>query len=214
MQETAIDPTISTEASEPTFPDWQKTIRRGQTYCQKLIEEEKRHWLDQQMVEEGMLGLQLTEALSYFNISVPPPLENRVVLDRIVFSVKPRGEKNELLNRSGDALHFDLDVAYQLDGDYERERERLDEYGMYTAIAIRHRLNDDDWQQEHGQLADAIDKVTQAAQRFMAKVDGWKTQPSIPPLPSLCQQLETLLREIVRDELMQQDTRRDFGYDL
>jgi hypothetical protein len=211
MTDQTIDPTI-TETCVDQYPAWQKTIRQGQAYCQQLIDDEKKRWLEAEAVEEAMLGLQLTEALSYFNISVDPLLENRMVLDRIAFSIVPRGEKKELLNRSADALHFDLTVAYQLEEDYERERVRLEEYSLcYTAIAIRHRLDDDDWQQEHSQLADAIDKVTQAAQRFMAQVDGWKAQPVISPLPTLSQQLESLLREIVRDELMKQ---HDYGYEV
>lgn len=214
------DPTI-TEASAPQYPDWQATIRRGQATVAAMLEQERETLLSRLAAEDAQRGKLLAEALSLFNIHVSTPSANQVVLDGIAFSVRTAGNYDRstpptLINqdRFSDewAYSFDLEVSYALQGKYATAQVDYDNYSMFKTLGIRHRVNDDDWTQEHHQLAEAIDYVTQNGKAFMAKVDSWQDAPPFVSPPSLSQQLESILREIVRDELMKQDS-IDYGYE-
>jgi hypothetical protein len=210
------EPTIDPTESNP-YPAWQEEIRAAQASVRAEIEAERIKVLEEQAARELRLGGLLEGALSDFGIDVPGPLiTNRFEIDGIRFLISHYCKDDELMPtlvgsnmRREPIFDYHLEVGYVLEGKYASAQEDYEDYSIYKTLAIRHDFDNPDWTQEHAQLADAIDSVTANGKAFMAKVDNWETAVPPTPLPTFSQQLENVLREIVRDELMKQDIYED-----
>jgi hypothetical protein len=209
-----------------TYPAWQKAIREAQAITEaRIAEENAREEAEErrkQAEKDAKLAGALKKALAHFGIEAEPT-SNRWDVDEFVFSLSEHSAYNvrpvqryegarkpdSVPVEEYEAAYFALNVRHK---DIEALSDDYDDYfgaRLHETVTVQGQRIDGDWTGWQAGLAYCLDSIQRSAeeerQRKENRVLRASQTPEYPPEPTKAEQLEELIRAIVREQRYAED---------